>query len=108
MTHFFPRRDISRRAFGDAAVIAFLIVQCLDGALTYLGVRWGLGSEANPLVASAVQVIGLGAGLALTKLVAAGLGMLLHLCRVHALLAVLTAIYVGAAILPWTALFLTQ
>jgi hypothetical protein len=34
--------------------------------------------------------------------------MLLHLRRVHNLVALLTAIYFTAAILPWTALFLTN
>jgi len=106
MEYFYKRWDAEQRAFGDAAVVAFLVVQCLDGALTYLGVRWGLGIEANPLVATAVQAIGLGAGLAVMKLLAAGFGMLLHLHRVHAMVALLTVIYVGAAILPWTAIFL--
>jgi len=32
--------------------------------------------------------------------------MLLHLRRVHNLVALLTAIYFAAAVLPWTALFL--
>jgi hypothetical protein len=37
--------------FGDLAVLGFLLVQCLDGVFTYLGVqRWGPGIEANPLV----------------------------------------------------------
>ncbi len=84
-------------------------MQCLDGAFTYLGVRmWGLGIEANPLVSSAVSAAGLGAGLAGTKLMAISFGMLLHLRRVHNLVALLTAIYLAAAIVPWAAIFLTQ
>jgi len=35
-------------------------------------------------------------------------GISLHLGRVHGLVAVLTAIYVAAAILPWTAIFLSH
>jgi hypothetical protein len=98
-----------RSAFGDYAVLCFLVVQCLDGVLTYLGVSiWGPGIEANPLVSSAVQVAGLGTGLAAVKLFAVSLGIVLHLRRVHNLVALLTLIYVGLAILPWTALFLTQ
>jgi hypothetical protein len=89
-------------------VVSFLIVQCLDGALTYIGVSfWGLGIEANPLVASTVRMVGLAAGVTAVKLVAAGFGMLLHLHRVHHVVALLTALYFAAAILPWAAIFLT-
>jgi hypothetical protein len=95
--------------FGDLIVVGFLLVQCLDGVLTYLGVTiWGLGIEANPLISSAVSAAGLGVGLFAAKLVAVGFGILLHLRRVHNLVALLTLIYLGVAILPWTALFLTQ
>jgi hypothetical protein len=34
--------------------------------------------------------------------------MLLHLRRVHNLVALLTVIYLAAAIVPWTALFLAN
>jgi hypothetical protein len=109
MAHLWHQWETPRCWFGDLAVLAFLIVQCLDGALTYLGVSfWGLGIEANPLIASTVQAIGLGAGLTAAKLVAASFGMLLHLRRAHNLVAFLTALYVAIAILPWTAIFLTH
>jgi len=94
--------------FGDVAVLVFVIVQCLDGVLTYLGVHtWGLAIEANPLVSSAVAVAGVGTGLAATKLVAVALGMLLHLRRIHLVVALLSVFYIAVAILPWTLLFLT-
>jgi hypothetical protein len=90
------------------AVLSFLIAQFLDGAFTYFGITfWGLGIEANPLIASAVQAIGLGAGLTAAKLVAASFGVMLHLRRAHTLVAFLTAVYVALAILPWTAIFLS-
>src|SRR5581483_7722127 len=96
-------------AFGDLAVVCFVLVQCLDGIFTYLGMTiWGAGIEANPLVSSAVKAAGLGPGLAGTKLIAIGLGILLHHRRVHHVLALLTVIYFAAAILPWTAILLTQ
>ena len=63
---------------------------------------------AAALVSSAVSAAGLGVGLFTAKLVAVGFGILLHLRRVHSLVALLTLIYLGIAILPWTALFLTQ
>jgi hypothetical protein len=95
--------------FGNVAVICFLVVQALDGSLTYLGVStWGLGIEGNPLVSSAMAYAGWGPGLAAAKLVAVGFGILLHLHRVHHLVAMLTAFYIVVAILPWTALFLTH
>jgi hypothetical protein len=82
-------------------------MQCLDGVLTYLGIGiWGPSIEANPLISSAMAAAGVVAGLGGAKLVAIGLGMLLHLRRVHNLVALLTAIYFAAAVLPWTALFL--
>lgn len=68
----------------------------------------GLGIEANPVVSSAVAVVGPGAGLTAVKLVAISFGMLLHLRRVHNLVALLTAIDFAAAIVPWAAVFLTQ
>ena len=94
--------------FGNVVVLGFVLVQFLDGGLTYLGVTiWGPGVEANPLLSSAMAYAGLGAGLAAAKSVAIGLGIVLHLCRVHTMVALLTVFYVGAAIIPWAALFLT-
>ena len=109
MAHLWRRWDGPRTRFGDIVVLGFLFVQCLDGAFTYLGVStWGLGIEANPLISSAVTTAGLAAGLTAAKLIAVVFGIALHLRRVHYLVALLTAIYVAGAILPWTAIFLTQ
>ena len=95
--------------FGDLVVVGFLLVPCLDGVFTYLGVAiWGLSIEANPLISSAMAGLGVAAGLGAAKGVAIGFGMLLHLRRIHNLVALLTAIYFAVAILPWTALFLTN
>jgi hypothetical protein len=94
--------------FGDLAVVVFIVVQCLDGVLTYLGMHtWGLSIEANPLVSSAVSYAGVGTGLAATKAFAVGLGMMLHLRRVHIVVALLSLFYIAVAILPWTLAFLT-
>jgi hypothetical protein len=88
--------------FGDLVVLSFVVMQCLDGVFTYLGVSiWGPAIEANPLIASAITAVGVLAGIGGAKL-------LLHLRRVHNLVAALTAIYFTAAILPWTALFLAN
>jgi hypothetical protein len=94
--------------FGDIAVVTFMVVQALDGVLTYLGVHiWGPSVEANPLISSAVSYAGVGTGVAAAKLFAVGLGMVLHLRRVHGVVALLTAFYLAVAIVPWALLFLT-
>jgi hypothetical protein len=95
--------------FGDAVVVAFLIVQALDGVFTYLGVgHWGMKIEANPIVASAMASVGPTLGLFGMKLIAVGFGMLLHLRRVHTLVALLTGLCFVVAIVPWAALLLTH
>lgn len=92
--------------FGDLVVVGFLLMQCLDAVFTYLGVaKWGPSVEANPLISSAMSAAGVVGALGLAKGVAIGFGILLHLRRVHTLVAVLTAIYFALAILPWTTLF---
>ena len=101
-------QDAQNSRFGDIAVVTFMVVQALDGVLTYLGVHiWGPTVEANPLISSAVAFAGPGTGVALAKLFAVGLGMILHLRRVHGVVALLTAFYLAVAIVPWAMLFLT-
>ena len=107
MASLYRRWDTPRCVFGDVVVLAFVLAQCADGVFTYLGVSlWGLQAEANPLVSSAMVVAGLGPGLAGVKLIAVGLGMALHHLRAHNLVALLTAVYIVAAIVPWMAMFL--
>ena len=95
-------RDRPSRA-GDAVFVLFLLTQCLDGVFTYVGVlTFGIGVEANPIVAGLMVHFGEGPGLFGAKVVAVVLGMALHLRQVHAAIAALTAFYFGVAILPWT------
>jgi hypothetical protein len=102
----YQRWDRPKGRIGNLVVVSFLVVQGLDGALTYLGLRmWGPAVEANPLVSSAIAFAGPGAGVVGAKAVAAALGMMLHLRRVHDVVAMLTLVYVTMAIIPWTALF---
>ena len=99
--------DEPRSQYGDTVVVAFLMMQCLDGVFTYLGVGiWGPGIEANPIVASAMTAGGPTMGLFGAKLVAIAFGILLHLRRIHHVVALLTAFYFVVAIVPWTALLL--
>jgi hypothetical protein len=91
--------------FGNLAVIGFMLVQYLDGFYTYAGFSiWGLNIEANPLIRSTVAAVGPATGLALAKFVAIAFGAILHLRRVHAVVAILTGIYLVLSIVPWTAL----
>ena len=88
--------------FGDLALVAFLLAQCLDGVFTYVGVlAFGIGIEANPVVAGLMTHLGHGPGLLSAKMLAALLGITLHLRQVHHAVAVLAGVYVGAAIAPW-------
>jgi hypothetical protein len=107
MERLFRQCDREKVVYGNLVVIGFMVVQCLDGMLTYIGiVTWGPAIEANPLVTSAVALAGLGPGLTGAKLVAACCGVVLHLLRVHGVIALLTALYLVVAIAPWTALLL--
>jgi uncharacterized membrane protein len=88
--------------FGDVVVIVFLLAQCFDGVFTYVGVlSFGLSIEANPLIASLMATFGHGAALTGAKLLAASLGICLHLRQIHGAVAVLAGFYVVVAIVPW-------
>ena len=89
--------------FGDLVIVAFLLVQCLDGVFTYVGVAaFGLAIEANPIVAGLMTHLGHGPGLLSAKMMAAFLGICLHFREVHLAVAMLTGFYAAAALAPWT------
>jgi uncharacterized membrane protein len=88
--------------FGDSVLVAFLLVQALDGVLTYVGVRmYGLRMEGNPLLAWLMASLGQGVALTLAKGTAGAFGILLHLSAVHRVVAVLAIFYLAVAVLPW-------
>ena len=94
-----------RSRAGDVILVLFLLAQCFDGALTYVGViSFGIESEANPLISGLMLHFGHEAGLLGAKAIAALLGIALHLRQVHSAVALLTAFYIAVAIVPWTAL----
>jgi hypothetical protein len=98
----------SRSWFGDLVVLVFLVAQCMDGVLTYVGVvSFGLGAEANPIVAGLMAAVGHGTGLLAAKGVAIALGIGLHLRQLHVAVALLAGFYVVAAVLPWVAILFT-
>src|SRR5262249_59996375 len=64
MALLYKRWDEPRCIFGDMVVLGFVLMQCLDGVFTYLGVSlWGPAIEANPLIASAIAAVGGSLGL---------------------------------------------
>lgn len=98
---------LRRSLFGDVAIVAFLLAQCLDGIFTYIGVNtYGLGVEANPIIASLMATVGHGTALVGAKSVAGALGVCLHLREIHAAVALLAGFYVAVAIVPWVAILL--
>ena len=102
------RRIPGRSRFGDTVIVLFLLAQAADGVMTYVGVSTlGIHLEANPLLAALMNLFGQGTAVASAKLVAAGLGVSLHIIGVHRVLAVLTGIYMVAAVLPWLGLLLS-
>ena len=71
-------------------------------ALTASGVaRFGVSVEANPLVASYIDVCGLVTGLCAAKALAISAGAILHAAAQYFVLVLLTDIFVFAALVPW-------
>jgi uncharacterized membrane protein len=93
---------IRRSRFGDVALVAFLLAQASDGVLTYVGVStYGVRIEANPLLGWLMTVMGQGVALTAAKAAAGAFGIVLHLTSVHRTVALLAALYVAAAVVPW-------
>jgi hypothetical protein len=92
---------------GNVVLVMFLVTQVCDGVLTYVGVRvYGLGIEANPVLAWLMATLGQGLALATAKTGAGAIGIGLHLSGVHRVVAGLAAFYVIVAILPWLVILL--
>ena len=91
--------------FGNIVIVLFLTCQVLDGALTYLGVlTFGRSIEANPVLAWLMGEVGEGTAVTSAKILAGTCGIALHLTAVHRIVAVLTLVYLAAAVIPWTSL----
>lgn len=88
-------------------ICTFLVLQMLDGTLTYAGVHL-LGShvEMNGVLAWYMDVIGVGLAIGAAKAVACGCGWLLYAMRRHRTLAALSGLYLGVAVVPWILAFL--
>jgi len=91
------------RAFGDVVMVSFLVAQACDGVFTYIGIdRFGARIEGNPLIAFYIGVFGAAAAVVGAKLLAVVCATALHVNERHRTLAVLTIIYLFAALLPWS------
>ncbi len=96
------RAQARRSVFGDVVLLVFLLAQCFDGVFTYVGVTsFGVGIEANPIIAAMMAHMGHGAALMGAKALAGVLGICLHLRQVHSAVAVLALFYLTVAVIPW-------
>jgi Domain of unknown function (DUF5658) len=85
--------------------LAFVLVQALDGAMSYVGVSLhGPGIEANPLVAWYLGAFGPAVGFTVAKLFAVTCGAVLYMTARHRWVAILTLVYVVFAVVPWVSL----
>lgn len=88
--------------WGDMVWLAFVVVQALDGMLSYVGVRTiGPWIEANPLVAWYASLYGPATAFVGAKLFAVACGTVLYAMSRHRTLALLTLIYLLFAVGPW-------
>jgi hypothetical protein len=98
-----------RSRFGDAVLLVFVAAQVCDGVCTYVGVHaFGPSVEANPIVAWYMAGLGVGTALIAAKGLAFSCAALLHFFAFHRTLAVLSAIYAVAAVVPWLTLLLSS
>jgi hypothetical protein len=96
------------RWFGDLVLVAFVLTQASDAALTYIGVAtFGQWIEANPLVGWCIGAFGVGVALVAMKTLATACAALLHLRAMHGTVLALTLFYLAGAIWPWTLIMLS-
>ena len=107
MEHLYRRWEEPRCWFGDLAVLAFLVVQSLDGVFTYVGVTfWGPGIEANPILSWYIAAFGAGAALFAAKCLAIGCAVLLYRFARYRTIGALTVMYFAMAVQPWVSLLI--
>lgn len=74
-------------------ILAFFLVQCLDGIVTYHVINKGLAFEANPLVNWLMSLVGVGLGVTMAKTFAISLGIMLFFLGAGNMLTIITALY---------------
>ena len=94
-----------RPSLAQLVWLAFVLVQALDGAMSYVGVSLhGPDIEGNPLVAWYLGAFGPALGFTVAKLFAITCGAVLYLTHRHRWVAILTVVYVIFAVVPWVSL----
>jgi Domain of unknown function (DUF5658) len=84
-------------------LVIFAAIQLADGVMTAAGAaQYGTSIEANPLLVFLFGAVGTGVTIVAMKLFAILCATLLHLREKYSALAILTLVYVFAAIVPWT------
>ena len=93
----------------QAIWIAFVLVQALDGVMTFVGMHtFGPSIEANPLIAWYAHALGPTVAVSAAKLFAVGCGVALYLTAHYRTIAALAITYVLAAVGPWIHVFLAH
>jgi hypothetical protein len=86
--------------------VIFVLLQLADGVLTYAAVeRFGPGAEGNPILATWIVTTGTAPALIGAKLLACACGGVLYAAGVHGVLALLSALYLLGAVVPWLQVF---
>jgi hypothetical protein len=85
--------------------LAFVLVQALDGVMSYVGVSLhGPSIEGNPLVGWYLAAFGPAVGFTVAKLFAVTCGAILYMTARYRWVAILTVIYLIFAVGPWARL----
>ena len=83
-------------------LLLFLTFQAADGLMTYGATTvFGIAAEGNPIIATWMQIFGVGPAVFGAKAASAAGGILLYWRGVHLWLAAVTAFYALAAVIPW-------
>jgi len=85
------------------ALVIFAAIQVADGVMTAAGAaQYGTSIEGNPLLLFLFGAVGTSVTIVGMKLFAIVCATLLHLREKYSALAILTLVYLFAAIVPWT------
>jgi hypothetical protein len=83
-------------------LLLFLVSQAYDGLFTYVAVRaHGVEAEGNLILGAWMTLVGPTATLVVAKLLAAASGLFVYARGLDVTLAILTGLYLFAAIGPW-------
>jgi len=84
-------------------ICLFVLLQFLDGLLTYVGMTLGVDGEGNPPIASLMSFIGIGPALLLIKTISVLAGIFIYHKEYYRSLLFLNCMLLFFAVIPWTA-----